>query len=569
MKKISPFQAFIVFFFVVAATAFAADGDLDTTFGTAGKTTLGFTNFGFDAATSIAVQPDGKIVTAGFGNEPDNFYQVLAVARFNPNGSPDPTFGNNGRVLLVDVFSFYSTKVDVALQTDGKIVVVGGVGPSGQNPDFGVVRLQSNGNPDGSFGSGGKATFDFFGLADNASSVVVQSNGMIVIGGSVTQTTGDIDFGLLRIDSAGNPDVSFGTLGKLSLDFFGNTDNLNSLTMQNDGKFVAAGTAWSVNTESDFAVARFTTGGSPDATFGNGGKATISFFGHDEGTGSAIQADGKIVVVGGAGTDSILTSDFGVARFSSAGQPDAGFGNGGKTTTDFFSALDYANDVVIQADGKIVVAGWINPDISDVERYVDFGLARYDTGGILDPSFGSGGLVNTDFGSVDHGEALAIDANCRIVVAGYTWPLETGDGDFALARYSNGGCVEPPKPTSCPRGQGYWKNHPEQWPVNTLMLGSRQYTKTELLALLKTSAKGNASVILAYQLIAAKLNVANGADSGPVSGYIAQADAILAGYSGALPYAITSSSSVGHSLTDIATILDDYNNGKLTPACTE
>ena len=569
MKKIFSIYTFIFALSMFAASAFGADGQLDPTFGTAGKATLGFTNSGFDAATSIAIQSDGKIVAAGFGNEPDNYYQVLAVARFKPDGSPDPTFGNNGRVLLVDVFSFYSTKVDVAIQADGKIVLVGGVGPFGQNPDFGVIRLQSNGDFDGSFGSGGKATFDFFGFADHASSVVVQSNGMIVVGGSVTQTTGDIDFALLRIDQVGNPDVSFGTLGKVTLDFFSYTDNLNSLSIQTDGKFVAAGTAWIVNTESDFAVARFTTTGAPDPTFGSGGKATISFFSHDEGTGSAIQADGKIVVVGGAGTDSVLTSDFGVARLTANGQPDAGFGNGGKTTTDFLSALDYANDVVVQADGKIVVAGWINPDISDVERYVDFGLARYDAGGILDPSFGSGGLINTDFGSVDQGHAVAIDANCRIVAAGYTWPLDNADGDFALARYSNGGCVEPPAPKSCPRGQGYWKNHPEQWPVNTLMLGSRQYTKAELLALLKTSAKGNASVIVGYQLIAAKLNIANGSDAGPAQSYILQADAILAVYSGALPYSITSSSSVGHSLTDIATILDDYNNGKLTPACSE
>jgi hypothetical protein len=121
----------------------------------------------------------------------------------------------------------------------------------------------------------------------------------------------------------------------------------------------------------------------------------------------------------------------------------------------------------------------------------------------------------------------------------------------------------------CPQPLGYWKNNPDAWPVNSLMLGSQTYTKTELLTILKTAVAGDASLILADQLIAAKLNVANGAaEPDPVPDTITDADSLLSGFSGKLPYKVKPSSATGQAMVNDATVLNNYNNGTLTTGCT-
>jgi hypothetical protein len=124
----------------------------------------------------------------------------------------------------------------------------------------------------------------------------------------------------------------------------------------------------------------------------------------------------------------------------------------------------------------------------------------------------------------------------------------------------------------CPQGKGYWKNHPDAWPVNTLMLGSQTYTKTELLTILNTPVgngnKADASLILADQLIAAKLNIANGADGTPVTSTITNADSLLSGFNGILPYNVKPSTPTGQAMVNDASVLSNFNNGLLTPSCT-
>ncbi|MCZ6690414.1 MAG: PKD domain-containing protein [Planctomycetota bacterium] len=134
------------------------------------------------------------------------------------------------------------------------------------------------------------------------------------------------------------------------------------------------------------------------------------------------------------------------------------------------------------------------------------------------------------------------------------------DTDFVTVTVDNQGCV-------CPLSQGYWKNHASQWPFGTLVLGVASYTQDELLALLETPVQGDASLILSKQLIAAKLNIENGSDPGPASGAIANADSLLAGFAGKLPYGERTSTSTGHAMTAEAGVLDDYNNALLTPTC--
>jgi len=119
----------------------------------------------------------------------------------------------------------------------------------------------------------------------------------------------------------------------------------------------------------------------------------------------------------------------------------------------------------------------------------------------------------------------------------------------------------------CPRSQGYWKNHTQAWPVNTLQLGSQNYTMAELLALLTSPTRGDASLILSKQLIAAKLNILNFADPAPAAAAITAADLLLATFVGKLPYGVASSSAAGATMTSLGAILDSYNNGRLTSSC--
>ena len=553
-----------------AIKSFAADGDLDPSFAGTGKTHVAFANVGFAIGTTDAVQPDGKILVAGVVADM-NADSIVGVARYNVDGSLDSTFGTNG-LATVDFYSFYLWKVDVVLQSDGKILLGGAFAPLGQNPDMGIARLNPDGTLDATFGSGGKFTCDFNGWNDGITSLAIQPDGKIVAGGYGASLAGDFDFAAIRVNSNGTLDTSFGTAGKTLVNFFGAEDRANGVALQQDGKIVLVGTAWAQgSSDSDYAIVRFNSDGTLDAGFGSAGRTTINFIAHDEGNAVAIQTDGKIVVGGAAGADSLITSDFGIARLDTSGALDGSFGSGGKTTTDFFGALDHAYDILIQPDGKIVAAGDINPNDLNVELYVDFGLARYDTSGVLDPTFGAGGKVSTDFGFADYGGGVAFTPDCKIVASGFSWELSTGGTlDFAVARYNSSGCVVQPPPTgsTCPKTHGYWKTHPESWPIDSMMLGSQTYNKNELLSLLGLTSNTDASITLARQLIAAKLNIASGSDPAPVASAITASDALLSQYSGKLAYKVKSSSANGQAMVANATILTNYNQGLLTPTCT-
>lgn len=121
-------------------------------------------------------------------------------------------------------------------------------------------------------------------------------------------------------------------------------------------------------------------------------------------------------------------------------------------------------------------------------------------------------------------------------------------------------------PIVCPLGQGYWANHPESWATSSLMLGTQFYTQAELLAIVPGGG-GDASTILAVQLIAAKLNIAAGADPTPVGAALLTADSLLAQFTGKLPYNVAPSSAEGQAMVNVAGLLDSFNNGQLTPNC--
>ncbi|MBA2434942.1 MAG: hypothetical protein H0V54_07660, partial [Chthoniobacterales bacterium] len=235
------------------------DGDLDPTFGTNGKVTTDFGTI-IDEARAVAVQPDGKIVTAG-ATVGGNFFD-FALARYNTDGSLDITFGTGGKVTTA-----FNTNNDeafaVALQADGKIVAAG-FAVIGGTDDFALARYNTNGSLDTTFGTGGKVTTAFGSSIDRAHAVAVQPDGKIVAAGRAVIGGGSFDFALARYNTDGSLDTTFGTGGKVTTACGSSNDEAFAVALQPDGKIVAAGRVFS--NKEDFALARYNTDGSLDTT---------------------------------------------------------------------------------------------------------------------------------------------------------------------------------------------------------------------------------------------------------------------------------------------------------------
>src|SRR5213078_3530124 len=201
---------------------------------------------------------------------------------------------------------------------------------------------------------------------------------------------------VLAVD--GDLDPTFGTEGKVLTDFDHSTDIAHAVAIQADGKLIVVGTTYQDNdfSSEDFAVARYNPDGTLDKTFGAGGKVQTDFPGLAAVASSVvIQPDGKIVVAGGAFPLFTFLGDFKVVRYNPNGSLDTSFGDGGIVTTTFPEG-SYAFALALQSDGKIIAVGSANSPVN----YYDFAAARYLANGTLDSTFGTGGKVSTDFG--DH-----------------------------------------------------------------------------------------------------------------------------------------------------------------------
>ncbi|MGW6919459.1 calcium-binding protein [Kitasatospora sp. NPDC054939] len=230
----------------------------------------------------------------------------------------------------------------------------------------------------------------------------------------------------------GDLDTAFGTGGRVTTDFGGGSDEARGVVVQSDGKIVVAGYAGATD---DFALARYNPDGSLDAGFGTGGRVTTDFNGgSDEARGLALQSDGKIVAVGRSEVPEAGFGWFSLARYNADGSLDTGFGSGGKAVVDFGTGgADDAFGVAVQGDGKVVATGLTGGD---------FALARLNADGTLDTGFDGDGRATTDFdGGADAARGVVVQGDGRIVAAGYT-----GSGtnyDFALARYTGTGSLDP------------------------------------------------------------------------------------------------------------------------------
>jgi len=394
-----------------------------------------------DIANAVAVQADGKLVVVGTTYQNNDFSdEDFAVARYNSNGTLDLTFGVGGKVQT-DFPGLAAVASSVVIQSDGKIVVAGGAFPLFTFlGDFKVVRYNPDGSLDSSFGDGGIVTTTFPGQGSYAFAVALQPDGKIIAAGTdfvnfSPEDSSDTDFALARYNSDGTPDATFNGDGQATTNFDGFNDDAFSILVQPDGKLVAVGSAKNPANFYDFAAARYLSNGAIDTTFGVTGKVRTDFGDHnfDQARSAVLQPDGKIVAAGFAISQNGLVQNFAVARYNSNGVLDAGFGTSGMTQIDFGSCCQSANKVLLQPRGKIITVGYANTESSDS----DFLLARLTQTGALDPTFGAGGKVRTSFGDLNGGANGAAFQGGKIVAVGFQATFGDRWSEFALARYLN------------------------------------------------------------------------------------------------------------------------------------
>lgn len=326
----------------------------------------------------------------------------------------------------------------VAVQPDGKIVVAGAFGL--------VARLLPSGALDPSFGDSGSVTLPFKGNSEQHSVVALQGDGKIVVAGTTRGGGTDDVFALARLHPSGAPDTAFGS-GGTTTTYFQGSATLRALAMQPDGKLVVAGQTWN-GQGNRIAIARHAANGSLDPTFGSGGKLLTSYGGNfDTANSAVVQADGKLVFAGSRGVDR-ETMEFAITRLWPDGRRDTSFGSSGIVVTDFGTAREVALGAVAQPDGKLVVVGTDGYGGSPSGR---FAIARYRPDGTLDPAFGTGGQIRTQFPGGDRDVATTIDLqpNGRLIVAGGSTAVrfsEYGENEsttsWAVARYDASGRLD-------------------------------------------------------------------------------------------------------------------------------
>lgn len=411
-----------------AGPARAAAGSLDPSWGGDGTVVTEFEQHGW--ADSNALQADGRILVAGFAGV-GTVSRDFAVVRYNTDGTLDSAFGSGG-IVITDFSGGDDYARDVAVQTDGKIILGGS-----SDGEFGLARYRADGTLDSTFGTGGFVTTAVTSDQDVIRGIVIRNDGRIVVTG-FCGSSGAYDFCLARYRPNGALDTTFGSEGLVITDI-GASDESRGILITSGGKLVVCGFTQMVRGTQDMVLARYNANGTLDTTWDGDGIAVTDFGASDVCRAMALQGNGKVVAAGytgvgggapampGEGDGEKGPSDAALARYNTNGSLDATFGTGGKVITDLQGEEKFRG-VALQADGKIVGAGHIGL-MTD-----DFLVVRYNTDGSLDTSFGSAGAAITDFGRKDDGARdVVIQADGKIVASGING---TGAGNqFATARY--------------------------------------------------------------------------------------------------------------------------------------
>jgi uncharacterized delta-60 repeat protein len=402
------------------ADAAGPEGGFDAAFGTSGKVITPVSPAGSDLVSALALQPDGKLVVVG-ASPGSTTGSDFAVVRYRADGTLDTTFNGTGmRRIPVRPGNVSDSANAVAVQSDGKIVVAGRT-TTDARLDWALVRLNPNGTLDSTFGSGGRVITEAVGVGNSSIvGVAVQPDGKVVVAGWSHNGT-FFDFAAARYRANGTLDPSFNGTGIAKTPVGAGSALGAALALHDDGSIVVVGRIGTVTRTA--AVVRYRSDGALDTGFDGDGKATFPVGDDSTGRAVAIQADGRILVVGSSKTGA--DTDFMTLRLKPSGLLDPSFGTGGKVVTPIGVSTDEANGVVVQPDGKIVVAGYT---VAGVSRS---GVVRYHRDGTLDTAFGDGGKLTLSIGAtLDSTEGVALQRNGRIVAAATA--DDGGGNDFSV-----------------------------------------------------------------------------------------------------------------------------------------
>ena len=383
--------------------AASPDGTLDTSFGTSGFTTTSASGNN-DSVRSIVLDSQGRIIVGGYSGS------KFVLARYTSGGVLDTSFGTSGINTTTPGASDVINSI--ALDSQGRII-------AGGNSDnhFVLARYTSGGVLDTSFGTAG-ITKTALGTGEDFRSIALDSQGRIIAGGY-----SDNHFALARYTSGGVLDTSFGTSG-FTTTTPGTGDIILSIALDGQGRIIAGGQS-AIGGSNKFALARYTSGGVLDTSFGTSGFATTTP-GTDDGIYSiALDGQGRIIAGGGAQVSSAYK--FAIARYTTNGVLDTSFGTLGFNTVTKGSA-DGVSSITLDGQGRIIAGGG-----AQVSGKNTLALARYTSSGFLDTSFGTSGFTTISPGDGDGIIAITGDSQGRIIAAGHS--LLGGVNKLVLARY--------------------------------------------------------------------------------------------------------------------------------------
>jgi uncharacterized delta-60 repeat protein len=370
----------------ICVARFTADGAIDSAFANEIKNLPPTLNGG--VAYAVAIQNDGKILIVGTCADNLNKPQ-FCVLRLNASGSIDASFG--AQAYALDSPESSGSAYALAIQPDGRFVLAGVCG-SGNASTMCAMRYNANGMLDMSFNATGKVSTSI-GPLSGATALAIDSDGKIVLGGGCFVDAPQLKFCALRYNVDGSIDTSFNQIGYTAVSLIGNA-TLRSLALQTDGKILLAGSC-NDGVLAQFCAVRLLSDGAIDTSFGQAGIATPQLYPNENiATAMTIEPSGKILLAGQCKFNS--TIDFCLARLSTNGTLDTSFGDGGRAREALYSDDDVANAMAIQSDGKILLAGYFLNNLG-----IDFAVLRFD-GGAADPAasnanavplFNLGGLI--------------------------------------------------------------------------------------------------------------------------------------------------------------------------------
>ncbi|WP_194285830.1 hypothetical protein [Alcanivorax sediminis] len=421
--------------FDFAVTRFNTDGSLDAGFGAAGMV---LTDMGgsFDYGRAVIIQPDGKLVVSGEARDTDNKIK-MAVARYNSDGSLDAGFGVAGKQKIL-AGATITRGYDIILLPDGKLAAAAQSYTDGiSHYDFTLIRLNSDGSLDTGFDGDGHAVAPL-PIHNLPQRLLRQADGKLVMVGltnNLQSTTGN-DLTVVRFNDDGSLDTGFNSSGSLvaNLGTWSSRATLRGLALQADGKFLAAGNAFGGQDE-DAVIVRYNSDGSLDTSFADNGISHTDLGNTEYLNDLLVQADGKVVATGqlsGSVTSLLL-------RLNSNGSADASFGTAGAVQTNVSSnAYEIPNAVLQQTDGKLVSVGY---SFNASQARPESMILRHNIDGTQDTSFDSDGIVTTDIGGdYNYYVAVAQQSDNKLVALGYTGTTER---QLTLARYQTDGSLDP------------------------------------------------------------------------------------------------------------------------------